>query len=157
MCVGQVTMKSDQVKLLFDRWQPFHQFSGEFVTCFLVLVLVQKWSWLELFQSLTPGFGSGTEMCHVFHPNASNSNYNEISPHCNGSNSNFPQFQGNSPSVTKGTSGVAVVGTRGELNRCSANIFRDANASEMPLKHPLSSWLAETNVLSYQVGSRGDW
>ena len=25
--------------------------------------------------------------------------------------------QGNSPSVTKGTSGVAVVGTRGELNR----------------------------------------
>ena len=66
-----------------------------------------------------PGFGSGTEMCHVFHPNASNSNYNEISPHCNGSNSNFPQFQGDSPSVTKGTSGVAVVGTRGELNRYS--------------------------------------
>ena len=25
-----------------DRWQPFQLFSGEFVTCFLVLVLVQK-------------------------------------------------------------------------------------------------------------------
>ena len=86
----------------WDMWQPFQVFPREFITCFLVLVLVQSArSCQELFQSLTPM--PATQITMKF-------------PYCN---SNFPQFQGDSPSVTKGTSGVAVVGTRGELNRYS--------------------------------------
>ena len=107
VCFGQIPMKLDQVNLLFET-------CGNLFNYFLESLLHVSWFWYNMCQVLPRALSK-------FDPNASNSNYNEISPHCNGSNSNFPQFQGDSPSVTKGTSGVAVVGTRGELNRYLVN------------------------------------
>ena len=66
MCFGQVTMKSDQVKLMFETGGNLFNYFLESLYTF-------------------PGIGFGTEMVLTralskLDPNASNSNYNEISP-----------------------------------------------------------------------------
>jgi len=58
---------------------------------------------------------------------------------------------GDSPSVTKGTSGVAVVGTRGELNRWGAEVIgRQGNGLRLKVWVPVSAPIG-------QCSGRSQW